>query len=67
MADNAEDIKTASEGIKRASGDQGSAEVHSIQDQIAADRYNESKKRTRKSNPFAGLIYRQRPPGASGS
>jgi len=66
MADDATDIVTSAGKAKRVSGDQGSVEVHSIQDQIAADRYNESKKRSRARNPFAGLRTRQRPPGATG-
>lgn len=66
MADDATNITTAAGKPKRASGDQGSVEVHSIPDQIAADRYNESKKRTRARNPFAGMRTRARPPGATG-
>lgn len=67
MGSDASDIKTAASGIKRASGDQGSAEAHSIESQIAADKYNEAKKRTRKGkNPIAGMRMRMRPPGATG-
>ncbi|HSV29634.1 MAG TPA: hypothetical protein VLL76_08740 [Candidatus Omnitrophota bacterium] len=39
-----ESIKTSAEGPRRASGDSGSVEQHSLPDQIAADRYLESKK-----------------------
>lgn len=43
-----DEIKNAIEqnaaGPKKASGDSGSVEQHSLQDQIAADRYLESKK-----------------------
>ncbi|MBI1375813.1 MAG: hypothetical protein GC159_24145 [Phycisphaera sp.] len=34
-------------GPKKASGDSGSVEQHSLQDQIAADKYLESKKASR--------------------
>ena len=68
MASDAQDIKDASVGIKRASGDQGSAEVFSIDEQIKADKYNEAKKRTRAGkNPLAGMRMRMRPPGGTGS
>lgn len=40
-------IKTNAEGPKRASGDSGSVEQHGLQDQIAADKYLESKKASR--------------------
>jgi hypothetical protein len=67
MATDASDIKTSAGKPKRVSGDQGSVEVHSIEDQIAADKYQEAKKRTRSGkNPFAGLRFRQRPPGGTG-
>jgi len=36
-------------GPRRASGDAGSVEQHSLPDQIAADKYLESKKAARKS------------------
>lgn len=66
MADDATNITTSASSAKKASGDQGSVEVHSVGDQIAADRYNESKKRSRKTNKFAGMLSRSRPPGATG-
>jgi len=40
-------IKTNAEGPKRASGDAGSIEQHDLADQIAADKYLESKKASR--------------------
>ena len=43
--DNA--IQTNAEGPKRASGDSGSVEQHDLNDQIAADKYLESKKASR--------------------
>ena len=41
-------IETNAAGPKRASGDSGSVEQHSLPDQVAADKYLESKKATRK-------------------
>lgn len=40
-------IKTNAEGPAKASGDAGSVEQHSLPDQIAADKYLESKKASR--------------------
>jgi len=40
-------IQTNAEGPKKASGDSGSVEQHAINDQIAADKYLESKKASR--------------------
>lgn len=68
MATDGSDIKTAAGQPKRASGDSGSVEMHSIKDQIDADRYSEAKKRTRAGkSPLAGLRTRMRPPGGTGS
>ena len=48
MADLLDDtIRTNAEGPSKASGDSGSMEQHSLPDQIAADRYLESKKAAR--------------------
>jgi hypothetical protein len=45
VADELDDtIRTNAQGPKSASGDSGSMQQHSIPDQIAADRYLESKK-----------------------
>jgi hypothetical protein len=49
MTDDLSDkIKDNATAPKRASGDSGSVEQHSLQDQIAADKYLESKKASRK-------------------
>ena len=40
-------IKTNAEGPAKASGDSGSIEQHPLPDQIAADKYLESKKASR--------------------
>ena len=65
MASNSSTIKTNSAKPKRMTGDQGLVEVHSIDDQIKADRYDQSVARTRQGkNPLAGLLHKQRPPGA---
>jgi len=40
-------IETNAAGPRRASGDSGSVEQHSLPDQIAADKYVESKKASR--------------------
>jgi hypothetical protein len=48
MADNLdESIKTSAQAPRRASGDSGSVEQHPLPDQIAADKYLESKKASR--------------------
>ncbi len=49
MPDNALDktIETNAAGPKKASGDSGSVEQHGLADQIAADKYLESKKASR--------------------
>jgi len=45
-----ETIATNAVGPKRAANETGSMEQHSITDQIAADRYIESKKASRQKN-----------------
>ena len=48
MAENLNDtIRDNAAGPKRASGDSGSVEQHSLKDQIAADKHLESKKASR--------------------
>jgi hypothetical protein len=42
-----ESIKTNAEGPAKASGDSGSVEQHKLSEQIAADKYLESKKASR--------------------
>ena len=49
MAESLDDtIKDNAQGPSKASGDAGSMEQHSLPDQIAADRYLESKKAARR-------------------
>lgn len=56
----------AKDGIKRAQGDQGSVETHSIQDLIAADKHLTAKKASR--NPMAHVKrVRISPPGGTGT
>ena len=67
MADN--DIKTAlennAEGPKKATGDQGSVEQHSLKDMIEADRYLKSTSAvTNKAKGFGISIARIKAPGA---
>ena len=48
MTDTLDDsIKTNAEGPAKASGDSGSVEQHKLSEQIAADKYLESKKASR--------------------
>jgi len=49
-------IKTASQKPKRASGDQGSVEQQSIEDQIKADEYDAAKAATRRGM-LAGIKF----------
>ena len=57
MADPLDDtIKQNAEGPRRASGDAGSVEQHAIEDQIAADKYLESKKAMRNKGMGIKLI-----------
>ena len=56
MADSlSEIIRTNAEGPAKASGDSGSMEQHSLPDQIAADKYLESKKAVRQKGLGIGL------------
>ena len=59
--DNA--IRENAQGPAKASGDSGSMEQHSLPDQIAADRYLESKKAARSKGLRIGLK-KLIPPGA---
>ena len=65
MADELDDqIRDNAQAPKRAKGDSGEMEQHSLKDQIAADRYLESKKAAKKK--AAGLkMSKLVPPGAS--
>jgi hypothetical protein len=65
MSDLASQIETNAQGPRRASGDQGSMEQHSLLDQIEADRYLRGQQALRKGKlgiRFAKLV----PPGADG-
>ena len=53
--DLSEIIKQNAEGPAKASGDAGSMEQHSLPDQIAADRYLESKKAARSKGLGIGM------------
>ena len=57
MADTLDDsIKTNAEGPAKASGDSGSVEQHKLSEQIAADKYLESKKASRAKGMGIKLI-----------
>lgn len=62
MADLSSSIETNAGGPKKASRDGESAEQHSLQDQIAADRYLASRNATRKRGRGV-VITKQSPPG----
>jgi hypothetical protein len=63
MADDLEDaIRENAQGPAKAAGDSGSMEQHPLPDQIAADRYLESKKASRRKGLAIGLK-RLVPPG----
>ena len=56
MADEIEDaIMENAQGPAKATGDSGSMEQHSLPDQIAADRYLESKRASRRKGLGIGL------------
>lgn len=56
-------IKTNAAGPAKASGDSGSVEQHKLTDQIAADRYLESKKASRSKG--LGIKLAQIAPGGT--
>ena len=63
MADDLEDtIQDNAQGPRKASGDSSSMEQHSLSDQIAADRYLNSKKATKKG--LGVRFSKLSPPGA---
>jgi hypothetical protein len=65
VADEPDDaIHTNAEGPEAASGDSGSMQQHSIPDQIAADRYLESKKAAQ-AKGLGGRLTKVVPPGAA--
>lgn len=64
MSDSLKDsIKSNAEGPRKATGDQGSVENHSIQDQIEADRYLASQEAV-KSKSRGFILGRFKPGGA---
>ncbi len=64
MVDNLDNtIKTNAEGPAKASGDAGSVEQHKLADQIAADKYLESKKASRA--PGLGIKLAKIAPGGT--
>lgn len=56
-------IDTNAQGPRKASGDSGSMEQHSLLDQIEADKYLESKRASRKAGLGIKLL-KLKPPGA---
>ncbi len=58
-------ITTNAQGPKKASGDSGSVEQHGLADQIAADKYLESKKASR-SKGLGIKLTKLSPPGTTG-
>ena len=61
--DLSDNIKESASGPRRASGDSGSVEQHSLPDQIAADKFLESKKASRKKG--LGIKVAKISPGGS--
>jgi hypothetical protein len=60
--DLAETIRLNADGPLKASGDSGSMEQHTLQEQIAADKYLESKKASRRKG--IGIVLKKLvPPG----
>ena len=58
MADDlSTNIQTNAQGPRKAAGDSGSMEQHSLTDQIAADKYLESKKASRASGLGIKLVH----------
>jgi hypothetical protein len=56
MADDLDDtIRESAQGPAKATGDSGSMEQHPLPDQIAADRYLQSKRATRRNGLGIGL------------
>jgi hypothetical protein len=63
MAEPLDDtIQQNAKGPKRAKGDSGEMEQHSLADQVAADRYLQSKKAARKKG-LAMVLKKLVPPG----
>ena len=62
VAELTDTILENAQGPAKASGDSGSMEQHSLPDQIAADRYLEGKKATRRSG-LGITLKKLTPPG----
>ena len=60
-------IRENAAGPRKASGDAGSVEQHSLQEQIAADKYLESKKASRSKGLGVKLVKLSPPAAAGGS
>jgi hypothetical protein len=58
-----EQIRENAQGPRRASGDSGSVEQHSLQDQMAADRYLASKEAAKRKG-MGIRVGKMIPPGA---
>ena len=56
MAENIDIIQQNAAGPRKASGDSGSVEQHALADQIAADKYLESKKASRSKGLGVKLV-----------
>lgn len=64
MAENLDDtIRDNAAGPRRAKGDSGEMEQHSLSDQIAADRYLASKNATKKKG--LGAVFKKLLPGGT--
>ncbi len=61
-----ETLKTNAAGPKKAAGDAGSVEQHGLADQIAADKYLESKKASRGKGLGIKLV-KIKAPGSAGT
>lgn len=53
-------ISENAQGPKKVTGDQGSVEQHSIQDQIAADRYEQANEAAKKGPGIRNRKFRHR-------
>lgn len=63
VADLSNEIETSAQGPKRASGDSGSVERYSLQEQIEADRYLAAKSASKRAD-LGIRIMKTTPPGA---
>lgn len=63
-SDERTQLQTDAAAPKKASGDQGSMEVHALKDQIEVDQYVESTNATRRSGSI-GIRFLQYSPGGA--